>query len=554
MQFYGKESGVYLDRQRIEREAAAGNWPERVLTDYFDDTLRAHPDKPALVAYKAEDGSRTDFTYADLAAPVKRIAANLLRLGIGKGDVVSFQLPNWWEFVALHLACVRIGAVSNPLMPIFRAHELEFMVGRAESKMLVVPETFHNFDHLALGLALQAKLPALAHVVAAGKQGDGGFAHELLADHGQPLAFEGSRMQPNDIMQLLYTSGTTGEPKGVMHSSNTLLGSIPRVAERLGLGADEVIFMPSPFAHQIGFCYGIMMTFALGATMITTDVWNPATAAGIIEDHAVTCGFAATPFLSDLANLPGIETRNLDRFRLFITSGAPVPPSLVKQAHEILKASVVTGWGMTEVVLATSTLPTGDEADLLTDGSMVPGSEVRVVGDDGRELPRGQIGRLECRGSTLFLGYFRRPDLYAVNEDGWFDTGDEARMDDHGNIRIVGRSKDIIIRGGENIPVVEVENLIYEMPQVADAALIAVPDARLGERGCAFVTLRQGQHMTLEQLVAFLEGKQLARQYLPERLEILDEMPKTPIGKIQKFRLREIASGLSIGGQPAQSG
>ncbi len=536
------EMGVCLDQRRIEHEAAVGNWPERVLTDYFDDALRQRPQTTALIADRCDDDSPTTMTFAELNDRVDRIATNLRGLGVDHGDVVSFQLPNWWEFVAIHLACLRIGAVSNPLMTIFRARELEFMVGFAESKVLIVPRVFQKFDYQSLALDLQQRLPALQHVLVVGGEGKNSFEAVLLGDVDRASAPERTPATPNDVIQLLYTSGTTGRPKGVMHSSNTLLTSAIQLSERFGLTASDVIFMPAPLAHQLGFCLGMMMAIQVGMPLVTMDVWEPAKAAELIAAHKVTYACGSTPFLTDLTETPDIDRLDLDGFRLFLTSGAPILAAGVEQAHAVLGVSVVTGWGMTELIQGTATSPSSSPDEPMTDGAVFAGGEVRIVDAGHSVLPPGEEGNLQFRGSTVFIGYFKRPDLYGIGDDGWFDTGDLAKLDERGHIRIVGRSKDIIIRGGENIPVFEIENLIYEMPQVKDTALVAMPDTRLGERCCAFVTLQPGCNLEFADMISFLEKQNLARQYLPERLEILDEMPRTPTGKIQKFVLRDIAA------------
>jgi cyclohexanecarboxylate-CoA ligase len=309
------------------------------------------------------------------------------------------------------------------------------------------------------------------------------------------------------------------------------------VTDRMGLTKEDVIFMPSPFAHSIGFCYGIAMSLYLGARLVTMDTWNPVQAADIIERHGVTFMFAPTPFLADIVNLPDIEKRNLEQFRLFLTAGAFVPQTLVDKAKTVLRASLVQGYGMTELGLVTVELPSAVDQGGATAGLALPHAELRIIDALQRELKPGSEGELQCRGSGTFVGYRKRPDLYKVDEQGWFATGDLARMDEAGYMRIVGRIKDIIIRGGENIPVVEVENLIHEMSQVDEVAIVGMPDERLGERICAFVTVRAGKSLTFEQLKEFLAGKNLTRQYIPEKLIIIDHLPKTPSGKIQKFKL-----------------
>jgi len=534
--------GVFLDQNRLELERARGIWAERVITDYFDRWLAEKPDDTAIISFREEDASTTRLTWRQLGAEVAGIARGLAARGVGHGDVVSFQLPNCWQFVALHLACARLGAVSNPLMPIFRSREMSFMVRHAESKVLVVPTRFRGFDHGALALELQRDCPTLEHVFMIGGTGDHSFENALAGDGA---AIEtGARLEPNDVTQLLFTSGTTGESKGVMHTSNTLLGIILQFIKRMELSAGEVVFMPSPLAHQAGFSYGMTLSIILGVPVVFLDVWSAARAVELMEAHRASLTFAATPFLADLANFPEVERRSLDAFRLFITSGAPIPPVLVELAQEKLHARVVASWGMTECCSASTTLLSCRKV-LESDGVAVPGAELMIADDDGREVPRGQPGALKFRGASLFVGYLKRPQLYAVDEQGWFNTGDIARMDEEGYIRICGREKDIIIRGGENIPVVEVESAMYRIPQVAEVAIVAMPDPRMQERACAFVTLRQGQRLTLAEMQSHLAAEGVSKHFWPERLEVIENMPWTPTGKIQKFVLREIAKGFS---------
>ncbi len=537
-------SELKVDEARLKLEAERGFWPGAVLTDYLDVFVRDRPDAAAVLEHRAEFGSETSLSFKELNSRASQIARGLHRLGIGRGDFVSFQLPNCWQFVAIHLACLKVGAVSNPLMPIFRQRELSFMLGHADAKVFIAPQSFRGFDHASLARRLGEEISTIEHVFIVGGFGDDAFDAAFPADEAGKAFETGSALGPDDVIQLLYTSGTTGEPKGVLHTSNTLLSSIVEFNRRLGLTDDDVVFMPSPLAHQTGFAYGMMTSLMLGAPLVTTDVWDPGTAVDLIERYGISYTFAATPFLSDLANHPGVEGRKLDSFRIFVTAGAPIPPPLVETARRALKINLVAGWGMTEVGISTSTL-IGDGREVDSDGLAVPGSEVRVVDDGGRELPPGESGHLQYRGSVTFVGYYKRPHLSVLDDDGWFDTGDIARMDEDGYIRIIGRGKDIIIRGGENIPVVEVENLIHEMPGVSDVAIVAMPDERLVEKACAFVTLHDGAELSLAAMCDFLRDKELAVQYLPERLEILDEMPRTASGKIQKFVLRERAAGLS---------
>ena len=540
-----------LSPERTEAVKAAGFWPDRLITDYLDEALAACPDKVALVDFNSMTGRGTTLSYRHLHRLATRAALGLVKLGVERNDVVSLQLPNWWEFTVLSLACVRIGAVVNPLMPIFRHREVTFMLGLAESQVVVVPREFRGFDYPAMIAEVRGDLPELRHVLVVEGRPGGSFEAALLVprheDEADPAAlFAARRPAPDDVTEVQYTSGTTGEPKGVMHTANTLCGSLEVCIRHIGLSGEDVVLMASPLAHQTGFLYGVMMPIVLKAKAVLQDVWDPEVAARCIQDEGVTFTMASTPFLSDLTDSPAIERYDTGSLRIFLTAGAPIPRVLVHRATERLRISVVSAWGMTENGIVTCTRP-ADPPDKVfeTDGLPIPGMEVRIVDEGDSLLPPGQEGRLQVRGMANFVGYLKRPELQATDGEGWFETGDLARMDGDGYLRITGRGKDLIIRGGENIPVVEVEGALYRHPAVQDVAVVAMPDPRLGERGCAFVVPRPGRSLSLAELVAFLEKERMARPYFPERLEILAEMPRTASGKIQKFRLREIAKGFS---------
>jgi len=530
-----------LPPERVRAMRAAGWWREHYLYEHFAAAVAAVPERIAVVDYRTETGVRHVLSYRELDGRVTRIAAALMGYGIRPGDVVSFQLPNWWEFVAIHLACLRIGAVSNPLMPIFRERELGFMVDFAESRVLIVPARFRGFDHEAMIAGMRDRLPKLEHLFVVGGEGGNAFETALLGSGdlpSEPLP----RPRPSDVIMLMYTSGTTGMPKGVMHCSYTLDYNVARIIERCRLTADDVIFMGSPLAHLTGFLYGMWMPLMLHTTMVLQDVWQPETAWRLIGEERVSFAMGATPFLADLTHSEARKAHNSDRFRLFVCGGAPIPRVLAEHAAQELDIALMAVWGMTECgAITTTRLDDPPEKLFGTDGLIAPGSEVRVVDPEGKPLPPGVEGRLLQRGPATFIGYLKRPEAYDVDAEGFFDTGDLARMDAEGYIRITGRSKDIIIRGGENIPVVEVENLLYKHPAVADCAVVAMPDERLGELGCCFVTLNPGTTLSFGEMIDFLRAQGIARNYLPERLEVVEAMPRTASGKIQKFALREIA-------------
>ncbi|MDH4323378.1 MAG: AMP-binding protein [Betaproteobacteria bacterium] len=530
---------LLLDRERLEAERGRGLWPGRVVTDYLDRWVAEKPDACALVSWREETGACERLSYRALAARAAGAARVLAACGVGRGDVVAFQLPNCWQFLAAHLACVRLGAVSNPLMPIFRHRELAFMLRHGEARVLIAPARFRGFEHAALARQLGRELPQLRRILLTDSAGADSFEAALAADLGGPGA-GGAQLEPDDLMQLMYTSGTTGESKGVLHTSNTLLSAVHQYAQRMRIGADDVIFMPSPLGHQLGFCYGMLMSLMLGIPLVLTDLWQPERALELMREHGATFTFGATPFLADLAGLRDVERRRPPRLRLFASSGAPIPPPVVEAARARLGVEVATCWGMTECGSVTITPPEGTKV-LESDGCALPNGEVRVLAADGSLAPTGEVGALQVRGSSLFVGYLKRPELSRLHEGGWFDTGDLARMDDEGYIRICGRSKDVIIRGGENIPVIEIESALYRMREVGDVAIVAMPDARLQERACAFVTLHPDCTLTLADVCRHLAAEGYSKHFWPERLEILEQMPRTPTGKIQKFVLRERA-------------
>ena len=532
---------------RAKRRAAmiaAGHWRDETLLDHLDRAVARFPDKTAIVAVRSESGQEVRLSYREIDRLSNILAARLSKMGVARGDVVSFQLPNWWQFSVLHLACLKAGAVSNPLMIIFRERELRFMLKLADTKALVVPASFRNFDYARMAENIRGDLPALRHVFVVGGKGEAAF-EALLSETAEAPARE-RRPSPDDVIQLLYTSGTTGEPKGVMHTSNTLLSNLVPFAERLHLGAEDVVHMPSPLAHQLGFMYGLIMPVMLGATAVLQDIFDPKEMARQIAQEGVTFTMGATPFLNDLAEYVERNNAATETLRVFVSAGAPIPRALVSKARQALGAAIISAWGMSENGAVTTTRPEDpEEKTMETDGCALAGIEVRVVDANGNAVPFGQEGQLQVRGCSNFVGYLKRPELDNTNAEGWFDTGDLARMDAEGYIRIAGRSKDIIIRGGENIPVVEVEGLLFKHPAIAAVAVVGYPDARLGERACAFVVLRAGASLTFAEMAAYLKAQQMAQQYIPERLEIVGELPRTPSGKIQKFKLRETAKAFS---------
>lgn len=533
-----------LMEPRRERMEAEGFWPGKSVLDYFDACVAAKPGDRALTALTLEDGQRRVFTWAELDDLSWRAAAGLHKLGLGLDDVLACQLPNSWEFVILYIACRKLGVVFNPVMPIFREHELLFMLKHGEAKAFVVPQLFRNFDHEAMAEGMRPDLPDLQHVIVAGGKGANSFDAllmdpSLVADDALRALSARVRGDANDVCQLIYTSGTTGEPKGVMHTANTMYSNLVAYSERLGMNADDVVLMFSPMAHQTGFMYGFLLPVMLHARIVLMDNWDKDIAARLIAEEGVTFTMASTPFLMDLSNAVEETGTDSSTLRIFVCAGTVIPGPLVERANVILGAKVLSAWGMTENGAVTLVAPSDpNERSAHSDGFVLPGMELQIRGPDGQPVETGQEGELYVRGCSNFVGYLKRPQWNNTDADGWFDTGDIARMDAEGYIRICGRSKDVIIRGAENIPVVEVEALLYKHPAIHQVAIVAYPDERLGERACAYIVPKPGETIDLEDMKAFLADQHLAIQYWPERLESRDRLPATASGKIQKFALR----------------
>jgi cyclohexanecarboxylate-CoA ligase len=532
-----------LTPEQIEKYTSEGLWAGRVITDVLDEVAAASPDKLAAI------DARGEITYGELKRLSDRAALGLLELGVQPGDVVSFQLPNWIEFLVVHFAVTRIGAVNNPLIPIYRDREVGFMVGLAKSTVIVVPQEFRGYDYPGMVERLRSDWPEMAHVlVVDGPTTDTQaswteFIETPWEERRDPGELAGLRPDPDDVTLLIFTSGTTGEPKGVMHTHNTLIAANAPLPERLGVSKDDVIHMASTFAHLTGFLYGARLpTQVGGATAVYQDVWDAERFVDLVEQHRISYTSAATPFLHDTLCAPGLAGRDVSSLRLFCCMGAPIPRAIVREAKQKLPGlTVLGGWGQSENALVTLGIPGDPEEKIVErDGYPWPGMEIRTVGFDGTPLAAGQEGRLQVRGPFLFVGYAERLEMTRASFDGdWFDTGDLAVVDEDGYLNITGRTKDVIIRGGENIPVAYIENVLYEHPALSGVAVVGVPDPRLQERACAVVTLQPGvEGFTLAELKAFLEEKGVARQYWPESLEVVGELPRTASGKIQKFQLR----------------
>ncbi len=507
-----------------------------IILDDLDRHARERPAELAVVEIGAE-GRVRELTWAELASETNQVAGELASLGVGNGDSVAFQLPNQINFVTIALATLRLGAVCEPLMPIFRERELSFMLRESAARVLFVPRVFRGRDYAAMAAGLRSELPALEHVVVV----DGGVPS------GDAAPAASHRPQPDQIAQLLFTSGTSGEPKGALHRHDALMRAADHHIGHFGLSGDDVIYVPSPLAHQTGFLYGMWIAIRLGAPQVLQEVWDADVGLDAMRRFGVTFVQAATPFLADLTQVAEDRGQTPEQLRTFVATGAAIPRELARRSREVLDAEVGGAWGTTESCLGCAFAP-GDAAERAwgTDGRALAGVSLRVVDDDGRTLAPGEEGNFEVHTDCLFVGYLNRPALTAeaVTPDGWYRTGDLARIDSSGYVRITGRVKDVINRGGEKVPVAEIEQLLHAHPAVRDVAIVAMPDERLGERACAFVVLDAGFDLDFETMVEYLDSQRVSKTYWPERLELVESFPRTPSGKIQKYVLRAQAREL----------
>jgi cyclohexanecarboxylate-CoA ligase len=516
-------------------------WKNRNIYCYLKEAAENAPQKVAVV------DRFQSFTYEELNEQVKKLAGAFLASGIQKGDVVSFQLPNWVETVVIHQALAMIGAVSNPIIPIYRSKEVKYILNQSNTKVLFIPYIFRKFSYLEMIRIIRNEIPSLEKVIVLDQYNenplldtDREFEYAAFlqsADGNEEVA----PVDENTPLLLLYTSGTTANPKGVIHTHNTLLHENQTIIELYDLGSEDAIFMPSPVTHITGLLYGLEMPFVIQGKVVFQDIWDAEEAIQYLIQEECTWTVGATPFLKGIIqSLKGTDRAKI-KLKAFPCGGADVPPELIRQASKLLNCYVSRVYGSSEYPTFTACGYTDPlEKASCTDGKPFPGSHAKIVNDAGEELGIGEVGELVVKGPEMFLGYIQSDfNQYCFLDDGYFRTGDLAVIDKDGYIEIKGRKKDIIIRGGENISVKEVEDLLYQHSKIANVAIVAMPDKEMGEKSCAFVVLRDSETLTFEEMNQFLLGHGIAKQKLPERLEIIEQMPMTASGKIQKFILRE---------------
>ncbi|HCO5289304.1 medium-chain fatty-acid--CoA ligase [Escherichia coli] len=527
-----------FNEQRRAAYRQQGLWGDASLADYWQQTARAMPDKIAVV-----DNHGASYTYSALDHAVSCLANWMLAKGIESGDRIAFQLPGWCEFTVIYLACLKIGAVSVPLLPSWREAELVWVLNKCQAKMFFAPTLFKQTRPVDLILPLQNQLPQLQQIVGVDKLAPATSSlslSQIIADNTSLTT--AITTHGDELAAVLFTSGTEGLPKGVMLTHNNILASERAYCARLNLTWQDVFMMPAPLGHATGFLHGVTAPFLIGARSVLLDIFTPDACLALLEQQRCTCMLGATPFVYDLLNVLEKQPADLSALRFFLCGGTTIPKKVARECQQ-RGIKLLSVYGSTESSPhAVVNLDDPLSRFMHTDGYAAAGVEIKVVDDARKTLPPGCEGEEASRGPNVFMGYFDEPELTAraLDEEGWYYSGDLCRMDEAGYIKITGRKKDIIVRGGENISSREVEDILLQHPKIHDACVVAMSDERLGERSCAYVVLKAPHHsLSLEEVVAFFSRKRVAKYKYPEHIVVIEKLPRTTSGKIQKFLLRK---------------
>jgi non-ribosomal peptide synthetase component E (peptide arylation enzyme) len=525
-----------LKPELAARYRAAGLWLNRNFFDVIEERARAHPDREVFA-----DAARR-ISYGTLKHEIEQCAEFLRRIGIRRGDVVTVQLPNRIAFPVVFFSLELIGAVANKVNPDFRARELEYILKFSGSRAYVFPREFKGFDYVAMAKRLQAAVPSVTHLVVVGGSADGAFDLDAGVATSSPIAAaDRVRMSPDEVFRMAFTSGTTGDPKCVLHSFNTTLCTVKLLNEDMLVTDRDVMLVYLPVGLNWGYIC-LMQTIMAGGRAVLLQRFSARAALEAIEREKVTFIATAPASIVAMLNDPELEQFDVASLRLIITGGASAAIETIREFRKRMKGHLIELYGMLETGFHTYTRLSDDPEKVSgTIGRLVETMELRLIDERGNDVSHGEIGEIAARGPSVHLGYHNNPHAneQAFTPDGWFRTGDLGRyVDDAGNIQLTGRSKEIINRGGKKFFPREVEEILYTHPKIMHAALVGVPDKRLGERNCLCVVPKPGQSLELAELVGFLKND-VADYKLPEMLEIFEELPLTGTGKIRRHVLRE---------------
>lgn len=540
----------YSDEE-IARFYSEGLWTAETFFTALEAQVEQRGDKLFLF------DSTTGYTYRELRDEALRVAAGLADLDIGPGDRVAIQIPNWAEFGVLALAISRLGAVIVPIMPIYRSDECSHILASADVKAVFTAGTYRDYDHAGMFLALRRNAPSLQHVIVVRSEEIPAGALSLAQvrkdlDPAAAAEAVGPGVGPDDPFVIVFSSGTTSLPKGCLHTFNTMSAGARLLGKGWAYNEEDVQFGPSPVTHTTGLVTSVMLPMLHGASSHIMEAWEPNEGLARIAKYRCTAAVTATTFLQMLLGAYDPDTHDATSMRFWCSAGAPIPASIVEQGRKAIpNMQVLSLYGRTENITTTMCTVYDDPARSLTsDGKALPGQEVKIVDPLGNEVPRGEEGDIAYRGAMNSLEYINQPEETAemYTTDGFSKSGDLGVMDADGYVRVTGRIKDIVIRGGLNISVRQIEDVLTAHPQVGAIAVVGMPDERLGEKICAYVVPASGaQPLTLDEVRTYLLDRGLAIQKVPERLEIVDALPMTATGKIQKHVLRkDIARKLEV--------
>jgi cyclohexanecarboxylate-CoA ligase len=516
-------------------------------TGLIDDLRKWRDTSPAAVAIDAfaSDGRRTMVTYCEYAEFVERFAGALYELGVGPGHVVAVQLPNWWQACALYLATTRLRAVVAPVMTTIRRRELQQLLARVGARVFVTVDRWDDFDHAGMARSLAPELPDLRHLVVLGRAESaagvdfGEFFERTPWERRHPVALDNADEDPDAVSIVLFTSGTSGEPKGALGTQNTWYASAAGQAAAASITAADAVFTPHSTMHALGTIFSIYIPLLTGARSVLLDTWSGAAGLTVLEQARVAVVMAAPIYCDQLVAAASERPTPLPSLRTFGAGGSKIPSPVVRRVIETFGVALRAVWGMTEVGCATTTRA-DDAADwaLHSDGRPLSGYEIDIRSE--APVTAAQPGRLFVRGPAVCLATFRGHNQLTViseHDDGWYDTGDLATWDGHGGIRLMGRVADRV-GGATMIPVTEVEDQLMQHPDVADVAVVGYLDEQGGEQPCAIITTRGQTSPSLLQLRDYLKEQGMTEWYLPTRLERLDELPRNSNGKVQRELLR----------------
>ena len=527
---------------------AAGLWRPETFFEVTEQQADLHPDKVFVT-----DGTAT-LTYGELRDSALALAVGLRRIGIGAGDRVSVQIPSWAEFTQISLALTRVGAIMVPIMPIYRRDDVAYVLENAGVRTAITCGPFRNFDYPGMYQSLRPDCPGLRDLIVV--RADGSEPPDAIALEG---LFAGDAADPDELgaaagpdepFVIVFSSGTTARPKGCLHTFNTFGCGSRLLAQAFGYSCDDIQFNPSPITHTTGLITGFLLPLMHGASVHLMEAWEPRAALADIAKFHTTAAVTATTFLQTLMDAYDPDQHDPSSMRLWVAAGSPIPAAFVRRAGEVLpNLRVLSLYGRTENACTTTcTVQDDPERSVTSDGKALPGNSVKIVDGDGREVPRGEQGDLAYKGPMHMLEYINNPEETSklFTPEGYSRSGDLGVMDADGYVRVTGRLKDIVIRGGLNISARQIEDLLIAHPAIRAVAVVGMPDERLGEKVCCYAVVGPGQeNLTRQEVSDYLLARGLAIQKVPERLEIVPELPMTATGKIQKHVLRaDIAAKL----------